>query len=180
MNFYHFFFLMNFSHFFYCLQSLAIFCNSDSFLDVWKFWWFLANVISRILQCVRWARIAKSHFDTLYSVVIAIKKIFSLVFVEMNALFWQSLKNIGSGLLHCWEQKYYDFQNVNMTFRWRCWDHQRKKHWQCFKNKMNMDSSLFADLSSFSSPLEQVFGHVPKGHDKALRQVNFCHSTVSK
>ena len=34
-----------------------------------------------------------------------------------------------------------------------------------------MDSSLFADFSSLSSPLEQVFGQVPKGHDKALRQV---------
>ena len=34
-----------------------------------------------------------------------------------------------------------------------------------------MESSLFADFSSLSSPLEQVFGHVPKGHDKALRQV---------
>lgn len=31
-------------------------------------------------------------------------------------------------------------------------------------------SSLFADFSSFSSPLEQVFSNVPKGHDKALRQ----------
>ena len=35
-----------------------------------------------------------------------------------------------------------------------------------------MESSLFADFSSLSSPLEQVFGHVPKGHDKALTQAS--------
>ena len=38
-----------------------------------------------------------------------------------------------------------------------------------------MESSLFADFSSLSSPLEQVFGHVPKGHDKALRQVKLAN-----
>ena len=33
-----------------------------------------------------------------------------------------------------------------------------------------MDSTAFTELSTLASPLDHVFRHVPKAHEKALRQ----------
>jgi len=48
--------------------------------------------------------------------------------------------------------------------------------WQVVKTRWQMDSTTFgggagaAEISSFASPLEQVFRNVPKAHEKPLRQ----------